>query len=281
MIALIDGDMVIHMATAAQQSTVDWEDGEDVTVHYDAEDAARHAFNIANQWREGARCKEMIFCMSSGDNFRKKVLPTYKHNRVGIEKPKAYYDVIDLLEADVQMWRVPGLEADDIMGIYGSRDPDKYVVCSRDKDMGTVPGWVYNPDKDQAPVRIHEVAATRKWMMQTMMGDSTDGYTGIPRIGEKKAEEILQNPRRLMKSVKTLQSGKNKGKQKIEWVLGGQCTLWESMVSHAAKADMSEAELIVQARVARILRDGEYDAEKNTIKLWTPTGRHEELSNAQ
>ena len=42
-----------------------------------------------------------------------------------------------------------------------------------------------------------------------------------------------------------------------------------------SKAGHTEAEAIINARMARILRAGEFDTDTNIITLWTPKGKPE------
>ena len=92
--------------------------------------------------------------------------------------------------------RLHGLEADDLLGILATTLP-KYsdaIVVSLDKDLRTIPGRHLNPSKETSPAVVRvitELEADTAWLMQTLMGDSTDGYTGVPGIGPKKAEKIL------------------------------------------------------------------------------------------
>jgi DNA polymerase-1 len=88
----------------------------------------------------------------------------------------------------------PRLEADDCMGILAtnskllgsSYEGDQIIMCSEDKDMRTIPGFLYNPNQPQLGViSISEEDANRFHMWQTLTGDQTDGYPGCPGIGPK------------------------------------------------------------------------------------------------
>ncbi|MGA1496056.1 MAG: phage exonuclease, partial [Rhodothermales bacterium] len=78
-------------------------------------------------------------------------------------------------------------------------------------------------------------------MMQTLCGDSTDGYAGCPGVGPKKAEAILN---------------------------GGSS--WSAVVAAFEKAGLSAFEAIVQARVSRILRHGDFNPKTSEVRLWEP-----------
>ena len=45
---------------------------------------------------------------------------------------------------------------------------------------------------------------------------------------------------------------------------------WDTVVNTFAKQGLGEAVAIEQARLARILRNGEYDTDTGEVKLWTP-----------
>ena len=77
------------------------------------------------------------------------------------------------------------------------------------------------------------------------MGDRVDGYSGCPTIGEKTAEKIL-------KPLK-----------------GNFKAMWDAVVREFKKHDFSDQEIQTQARLARILRSGEYDFSKNQPILWS------------
>jgi len=77
--------------------------------------------------------------------------------------------------------------------------------------------------------------------MQAVAGDSVDGYSGCPGIGPVRAERMLKDQPDWAKVVEIYESKK-----------------------------LSADDALVQARVARILRFGEYDQVTETVKLWTP-----------
>jgi len=265
LLALIDGDLAIYRATVAAQTTIDTGDGLGVTDIVDPDQAARAAFRTIKDWTKRAGCSSAIVCLSSGDNFRKKIFPAYKANRTS-EKPAAYQYAIEQIASEYKLYREPGLEADDLMGIAGTSEAGQFVIVSTDKDMRTIPGIVFNPDKDKRPRPVRLALADHNWMAQTMMGDTVDGYGGIPMVGETIARDILTRPHRL----NAIPNKKNKSG--FSWKKGDPCSLWESMCDYAEKGGMSVDELIVQAQVSRILRNGEFDQAARVVKLWTPTG---------
>ena len=82
---------------------------------------------------------------------------------------------------------MPTLEADDAMGIYATLYPDN-VICSPDKDMRQIPGKLY----DLANITLITPEEGKRWhYIQTLAGDQTDGYSGVPGIGVKRAVSLF------------------------------------------------------------------------------------------
>ncbi|WP_211876477.1 hypothetical protein [Plastoroseomonas hellenica] len=128
-------------------------------------------------------------------------------------------------------------------------------MVSIDKDMKTVPGLYVNADKRDLGALDSSVAQADYWhMYQTLIGDTTDGYTGCPGIGPKKAVAILEP---------FTDREERPG-------LVDRAGAWKRIVEVYEKAKLSEAEALVQARVARILRASDYDFKAKAVKLWTP-----------
>lgn len=266
--------MAIYMACAVDQIIVDMGDGLGPEPIADEKQAAEGAARLIEKWAKKAGCSRTIVCLSKGVTFRKKIYPAYKANRT-TPKPITYPYVVDKIRDEFEVWEEDQLEADDLMGIAASDGRVDFVAVSRDKDMRTIPGLVFNPDHDRKPVRMRLGAADQMWMKQTITGDSVDNYPGIPGMGDVGAQALLLNPHRLYRRERIISKGKNKGSVKVEWDKGEPSSVWQSMVDHAAKAGMAERELITMAQVARILRAKDFDKETRTIKLWTPNGPEE------
>ena len=93
---LIDADMFAFIACSSAEKEIDW--GNDVwTLHADLGEAKanfisklEYAIESAFQKMQYTGDFEVIFCLSDVNNFRKKILPTYKANRIGKRKPVCY-----------------------------------------------------------------------------------------------------------------------------------------------------------------------------------------------
>ena len=239
---LIDADFIVYKACAAAETEIDW--GDDtilVTSHFsDAYDATkRELTKIENKF---GSFSTLILFFSDSQNFRKKILADYKGHR-NRKKPCGYKRVINALREEYKVILKPTLEADDSMGIYATKYPDNMIV-SPDKDMRQIPGKLYNFD-ETFTITPEEGA---KWhLIQTLAGDQTDGYGGVPGIGVKRAVSLFED----------------KGYS------------WRTVVNAFAEKDLPETEALINARLARILTVDDYDFKQKKPKLWNPAADYE------
>ena len=132
------------------------------------------------------------------------------------------------------------LEADDSMGILATMHPDECMICSPDKDMRQIPGQLFDM-KDVMRVSPEE---GRNWhYIQTLAGDQTDGYSGVPGIGVKRATKLLDK----------------------------EGYKWETIVNAFKEKELDEEEALLNARLAKILTVNDYDFKQDRPILWTPT----------
>lgn len=230
----------------------------------------------------------IIICLSdsSENGWRKDILPSYKENRSDVVKPELLGPIKDYLERSYPSYRRDRLEADDIMGILSTMqglpgnfvaqhpefaDPGQKVIVSEDKDMKTIPGWLYNPAKDNKPWLVTEEVADRWHLYQTIVGDTTDGYKGCPGAGHEAAEEIL-NGDYWFSHVHEFKRGPRKGLTETRWTRAPhpEVPAWERLLSLYDKQGSTEREALVQARVARICRYSDYDFKNKKVIPWTP-----------
>ena len=190
-LALIDGDIVAYRAAIGHQQDIRWGDGVH-SAYVDPLTAAVAATETEKAWIQLARCSDCIVAFTGRENFRKRVLPTYKANRSGKAKPLAFFSAIEHLMQRFETRTVDGLEADDILGILATTETyGDAIILTVDKDLRTIPARHFNPLKDTKPVLRSEYAADAQWLTQALTGDTSDGYTGIPGVGPKKAERAL------------------------------------------------------------------------------------------
>jgi len=238
---LIDADIIVYQAAAICEHIVEFADELHV-LYSDVKEAKVILDERLATFEEdtGIACDDMVFCFSDKKNFRKDVLPTYKGNRKETRKPMAYQPLKLWVEQDYNCVTMPGLEGDDVIGIMATdpSDNNDYIIWTIDKDLNQIPGkhWALDEVRE-----IGEEEAHRFHMLQTLMGDATDGYSGCPGIGAKRADAILDIS-----------------------------TDWNIVKETYEAKGLSEKEALIQARVARICRHSDYDFDKQEVILWRP-----------
>jgi DNA polymerase-1 len=252
MMLLIDADVVAYKAAQVIEEAIEWEPGF-WTWHVDADRAVDTAERWIDQAVEtvGADGYQLALTDTAW-NWRKDILPTYKENRKGGKKPLALIAIREHLIANLGALVVPSLEGDDILGVWatGSHKGDS-IVWSIDKDLKTIP-CRYLRDLESDVLEISEPEANWWHLYQALTGDTTDGYSGCPGIGPKRAQALLPD------------DGKIDSKD--------ISAIWKDVIVPAyVKAKSSAEEALVQAQVARILRKGEY-SKKRGVRPWTPEG---------
>lgn len=138
--------------------------------------------------------------LSGKNNYRNEVAVTkgYKANRENVPKPQHF----NFVRALLLKWgaeEVDGIEADDAMGIGLTDDPEA-VICTIDKDLNQIPGRHYNWETG-SKYQVSATDAHRWFLRQLLTGDSTDNIPGIPGLGEKKANTILESVRTDVKGM--------------------------------------------------------------------------------
>ena len=83
-----------------------------------------------------------------------------------------------------------------------------------------------------------------KWhLIQTLAGDQTDGYSGVPGIGIKRAVTLFD------------EHGYS----------------WQTVIKAFKDKELTEDDALMNARLARILTCTDYDSEKQAVIPWTPS----------
>jgi DNA polymerase-1 len=289
---LIDGDVIAFTAACAVQRIYEDEFG------FVQPFASRHegeavVDNILIGLELGFKSTHRRIALSDPKaNFRKSIWPGYKANRKDSVRPLLLDILKDYLRERYAAFHWPALEADDVLGIL-STEPQAYpgqrILCGKDKDFKTVPGY-YHRLKDLKADGSPNVTHITEWqaqmfhLWQTLAGDMTDGYPGCPGIGKTRASAILENPIRLMPSMTTITRGVNKGKLVKAWKAEPTTDLWACVVSHyqkgisaagTADADWNTAEqaALTTARLAHILQHGDYEpVEEGAYRIspWSP-----------
>lgn len=272
---LIDSDIVAFQFASTHQSDIQWDADTKSRTVADIEDVKPKIKDLLDGWMERLGADALIVCLSvpSAEGWRKAIYPPYKAQRDGVSRPELLMPLKAHLAEAYPSYIRPTLEADDVMGILSTHPtliPGKKIIVSEDKDMKTIPGWLWNPRKDKKPWLVSEDEADYWHMYQTLMGDATDGYPGCPNVGPKTAESDLRALLRPAPVHRELKRGPRKGTVVTKWAHERATSRWDVVVSHFRKAGLSEDDALTQARLARICRHTDYDFKKKEVKLWTP-----------
>lgn len=156
-------------------------------------------------------------------------------------KPLGYKRLVNYCRENHNFKLIEGLEADDTIGIEATRfaDPNNIIV-SPDKDMRQIPSTLWDMKNDV--VEITKDDGDRWHLIQSLSGDPTDGYSGCPGIGVKRASELLD---------------KNENK-------------WEAVCKAYRDRGLSDDDALLNARLAKILQKEDFDHDRNQPILWTP-----------
>jgi DNA polymerase-1 len=238
----IDGDILIYGICSSCEYCARFDDDLDV-VFCNINEALGMAEAILSKYKAMAKGNLTIYFTGSG-NFRKAIYPQYKAHRKKVRKPAGYAAIKSLLNQKFSVSIQDGLEADDLIGIAHtdclSRGISSLMISS-DKDFKTIPGWLYNPDTDGFTFQT-TADADRNWLFQTLVGDKTDGYPGLEGVGPVGAEKILTK----------------------------HGAVWKTVEDAFTNSGFSAEYAVIQAQMARILRNGEYDYAAMEVKLWQP-----------
>ena len=239
---LIDADFIVYKCCAAAETEVDF--GDDVIL---VTSKFSDAYNATQ--RELTKLKDqfgsftsLILFFSDSVNFRKSILPEYKGHR-NRKKPCGYRRIINQLKTEYEVIIMPELEADDAMGIYATKHPGN-IIISPDKDMKQIPGKLYNLDET---FTVSKESGAAWHLIQTLAGDQTDGYGGVPGIGVKRAETLFNK----------------------------EGYSWKTVLKAFDDKGYTAVTAIANARLARILTVDDYDFRKQEPILWTPSPDYE------
>lgn len=175
---------------------------------------------------------------SDSRNFRKELDPEYKGKRTK-RKPVGYKRLLEWAQEHFTVVRYPMLEADDALGLECHLDPSDFVLVSPDKDMKQIACRLFNGEEE---ITVTPEEADYWFWTQTITGDPVDGYKGVPGMGAVGAKKLL-----------------DKAEEP-----------WEAILGAYLKAGLTEEDAVRNARLARILRPGEYNSTTKQPILWTP-----------
>ena len=240
---LIDGDILIYKIATQNEEPTHWGEGL-WTLHCDENICKAEVDRQIPELLQNLKADKYIVALTDKKNFRKDILPSYKDNRKQKRKPLALPFLREHCIKEHDAVIMESLEADDVLGILATEPSnEERIIVSIDKDLYQIPGKI---SKDgQTFEEVSEDEANYWHMMQTLTGDSTDGYSGCPKVGVKTAQKILG-----------------------DHIQVPILDLWMRVLAAYAKVGYSTDEALAQARVARILRHNDYNKQTGGIKLW-------------
>ena len=252
---LIDADITIFRAAAACEREVRYDD-ENHVLSSNALEVWDAIQSQLKGYREVLGDHPMHFALTGSKNFRRDLWDGYKGGRS--RKPLCYAHVRQRMVDELGARFVDCLEADDLLGIWATQGKlSNPVIVSLDKDLKTIPGRIMRPaaNSSQQPeiFEIGEAEADYNWMMQTLTGDVTDGYKGLPGCGPVVAAKIL--------------APAYQGTNGDDFISEG----WLRVVAAYEAKGLGLEDALLQARLARILRASDWDGVNKKVKLWNPS----------
>lgn len=243
-VAYIDADILLHRAVSFVDATFN---GQPVA---DWKQALQFFNSLHDKWmKQVGPTEDYHLVISVGPNFRKGLYSDYKANRKDIIPHPAFAGLKEeVMSMQATVWE-DGIEADDLIGIRCSDPSAVTVAVSADKDFATVPCRLMIPmshgRKKPDWHTFTEAEADRNWLIQSMTGDTIDNYKGIPKVGPVGAAKVLP-------------------------VATSVDVMWEAVKGAFIAKGLTEEDALLQARLARILRHGEYNFETKEVQLWAP-----------
>jgi len=240
---VVDGSLFVYRIASALEEATQWED--DIwTLHADAKLGKKVIDTTLGNYQSKLNCDKIIIAEDHKNNFRQDIYPKYKSHRKKVRKPIIVKPLKEYLKQNYECVCLPNLEGDDVCGILATKpeNKDKIVVLSGDKDMRTIPGIHHFLHDDSTEV-VDEKTANYNFMYQTLTGDLTDNFGGVPGVGGVKAQRILANKKDLPE-------------------------MWEAVVAEYKKQKLDLDYALTQARLARILRASDWDNKKKEPILW-------------
>lgn len=203
--------------------------------------------NTVKRLKNLLKAQDVVMVIGDSDkNFRKDIFPKYKGNRTQ-PKPIMYDMLMDYIINKYEIVTLPTLEADDVARIiFEDKENFPYnekVIVSIDKDFYTIPNVNFLRDLNDNKVVefINAETADYNLKLQTIMGDSVDGYNGIPNWGKAKAQEFLREKERTWADV--LELYKVNGLDSSDYITNKYCAKLVGIKDY----DIQKGEVILNA----------------------------------
>lgn len=194
---------------------------------YDLRKGLDYIDGTVKRLKNKLKAQDVVMVIGDGEkNFRKELYPQYKGNRTQ-PKPLMYELLLDYIINKYNVVTLPSLEADDVARIvYEDSKTFNYsekIIVSVDKDFYTIPevNFLRDLNEDALVEYINKDVAEYNLMLQTIMGDSVDGYNGVPLYGKTKAKKFLDEKKRTWADI--LELYKSSGLTGEDYVANKYC----------------------------------------------------------
>lgn len=243
---LLDGDVFLYQHLLGLEVEIEWEP--DIwTLHSDISQAKDSINKAIEKMLEDFGADTYTFCLScpTEEGFRYQLNPNYKSNRKGKRKPVGFAAMREWVTDQFGAVKKAQLEADDVIGILATcperNARETQIVVSIDKDFRSIPCSFFRFSEAEPDVEeISPLEAQRYHVIQTLAGDPVDGYSGIPGVGPKTADKLLN------------------GVEPEDW--------WNKVIETYEKKNLTKEGALMNARMAYILQANNY--KKGKIELW-------------
>ncbi len=210
------------------------------------------------------------------ESFRNDLWPTYKDGS-GVEPLlKAQFPVVEdaLRSAGFTVWPMVEQEADDALAagaMVAAADPrvERVVICTPDKDLGQCVGgkvwqWDRRQDKWFDEAGVHARLGVPPALIPDLLalvGDTADGFPGLPGWGAKSAAAVLDRWGHLED-------------------IPADPLVWDAGVRSAAKLNATLREQFELAMLFRRIATVETDAAVGTVDNWRWSGPRADFAKA-
>ena len=256
---LVDGDLYAYVESLVVEEIIQWETKPGLfTLHSNVEPAEANFNSLILRLQEELHADGVIVAFSDPDqrNWRVDLWPQYKAHRrkIGMRKPICYAALVQRIKDRWTSVSFPRLEGDDVLGWLAGNPAicpqEEKVIVSIDKDMHTIPNTaIYNTRTEEFSPGHSEATANYHHMLQTLVGDTSDGYPGCPGVGKVSAPKLLSKDE----------------------------PMWPVVKAAFEKKGLTVEDALMQARLARILRFDDFNVIRGEIKLWSDVGMEASL----
>lgn len=156
----------------------------------------------------GATSEPTMYLTGRG-NFRFDIAKRTPYKMRPSKKPFHYHNLKAYVKGKYNYVESIGMEADDEMALEQTRRPNETIICTRDKDLRSVPGWHYGWELHNQSAFGPEIVDTqgkiklspdRKslkgtgllfFYAQCLLGDRVDSIPGLDGVGAVGAFNVL------------------------------------------------------------------------------------------